>query len=221
MTRVDLKKAGILIGSVVTAMVIGTAGARAQDSDTSGVFMKDMLGKLGIIEGEAPQIDYRERAPLVLPPSGALPPPRTGTASAESHPNWPKDPDVAARKQAIDAANAPVPHNRDKEASRVLSNDEIRSGRRAGGGGAHTPSNDGCYGDACSARPVNPRQLKVEPERREPPVAYGQEPARSSLTQPPAGYRTPASNAPLPKGESAPVEREDAASPYNFLKGNN
>lgn len=221
MTRVDLKKAGVLIGAVAAAMFITTAGARAQDSDTSGVFMKDMLGKLGIIEGEAPQIDYRERAPLVLPPNGALPPPRTGTANAESHPNWPKDPDVAARKRAIEAANAPVTHNRDKEAARVLSPDEIRSGRRAGGGGAHTPSNDGCYGDACSARPVHPNQLKVQPERREPPVAYGKEPTRSTLTQPPAGYRTPANNAPLPKGDSDPVERDDAASPYNFLKQKN
>ncbi|MFT0890784.1 hypothetical protein [Pseudochelatococcus sp. G4_1912] len=221
MTRVDLKKAGVLVSVVATTLLISAAGTRAQDSDTSGVFMKDVLGKLGIIEGEAPRIDYRERAPLVLPPNGALPAPRTGAAKAESHPNWPTDPDVAARQKAIDAANAPVPNNRDKEAARVLSPDEIRSGRRAGGGGAHEANSDACHGDACSARPVNPRQLRGDAPRREPPLVHGQEPARSALTQPPTGYRVPAGNAPLPDAKEAPVVREDAASPYQFLNRNN
>ncbi|MGV6872676.1 hypothetical protein ACUSIJ_08285 [Pseudochelatococcus sp. B33] len=224
MARIDLRTAGIAIGFVAAAVVAGTSGARAQQpADNTGVFMRDVLGTLGIIEGEAPRIDYRERPALVLPPGGgggALPPPRVGAAEATSHPNWPNDPDVAARQRAIEEANAPVPVNR--ETGRVLSPDELRAGRRVGGGGAPQPSFDACYGDSCGGRPLNPRELRNTAPRRtqEPVIAHGQEPERANLTQPPTGYRRPVDNAPIPKPEAAPLEYLDPSSPYFFLNRN-
>ncbi|MGI6244454.1 MAG: hypothetical protein ACOYJQ_01620 [Pseudochelatococcus sp.] len=225
MTRVDLKNTGLVIGAVCAALALGLTGgapaARAQE-DTSGVFMRDLLGKLGIIEGEAPNIDYSERAPLVLPPgSGALPPPRTAGTAGGGHPNWPLDPDVVARQKAIEAANAPAPNNRDRESARPLSVDEIRAGRRAGGGGRSGPPAEGCYGDSCSARPLDPRALRAtRQQERAPVLVRGQEPERSSLTQPPRGYRLP-TDAPVPDTASGPVERRDTASPYEFFNRNN
>lgn len=219
MARIDLRTAGIAAG-FVAAVLAGASGARAQQpADNSGVFMKDVLGSLGIIEGNAPPIDYRERPALVLPPGGgALPPPRAG-AAATGHPNWPNDPDLAARQRAIEEANRPVPVNRDKEAARLLTPDEIRAGRRVGGGAVPEPSFDTCHGDACSARPLNPRELRNTSPRRsqEPVIAHGQEPERGNLTQPPTGYRRPIDNAPIPKPDVQPLERLDPGSPYFFL----
>ena len=43
---------------------VAAAGARAEE----GVLMKSILGTIGIIPEDRPAIDYRERAPLVLPP---------------------------------------------------------------------------------------------------------------------------------------------------------
>ncbi|MBB3809485.1 hypothetical protein [Pseudochelatococcus contaminans] len=222
MARIDfarsgLRNAGIAAGFAVSALVAGASGAMAQQpADNSGIFMRDVLGSLGIVEKEAPQIDYRERPNLVLPPGGgALPAPRAGGAQA-GQANWPNDPDVAARQRAIDAANEPVPVNR--ETGRLLSPDELRAGRRAGAG-PQAPSFDTCYGDSCSARPLDPRELRnTGPIRSQQPViAHGQEPERQTLTQPPTGYRMPAANAPIPEKEVSPIERIDPSSPYFFL----
>lgn len=213
-------------GFAAAALVAGVSGAQAQQrTDNTGVFMRDVLGSLGIIESEAPPIDYRERPALVLPPGGgggALPAPRASGGAATGNPNWPNDPDVAARQRAIEAANAPVPMNRDKESARLLSPDELRAGRRAGGGAVPQPSFDTCHGDSCSARPLDPRELRNTAPRRsqEPVIAHGQEPARGNLTQPPTGYRRPADNAPIPQPKVAPVERIDPSSPYFFLNSN-
>lgn len=223
MARIDLKSAGIAVGFAAAALVGTVPVAQAQQGDNTGLFMKDVLGRLGIIEGDAPQIDYRERPALVLPPgAGALPPPRTGGTAAAAHPNWPNDPDVAARQRAIEAANTPAPVNRDRESARLLTRDELRAGTRAGGGGAPQPSFDNCHGDSCGGRPLNPRELRNTAPRRsdQPVIAHGQEPERSNLTQPPQGYRRPADNAPIPTPEVAPVERLDPSSPYFFLNGN-
>ena len=45
-------------------------------------------------DGEA-NINYQERAPLVIPPSRNLPPPERTDAAIANNPAWPKDPDVS------------------------------------------------------------------------------------------------------------------------------
>ena len=58
--------------------------------------MRQFLKDLGLRrDGEG--IDYRERAPLVVPPSRNLPPPQS-EASVTANPAWPKDPDAQQRK---------------------------------------------------------------------------------------------------------------------------
>ena len=50
-------------------------------------------------EDEKPRIQYRERAPLVLPPNkGNLPPPAQGAGAR--NPNWPQDYDEGRRERA-------------------------------------------------------------------------------------------------------------------------
>src|SRR5262249_54084598 len=84
--------------------------ARAADDDEEDVpldtklirqFMKD-IG----LQRDGPGIDYTERAPLVVPPSRNLPPPRSEEEVAAKTPAWPKDPDVKRRKEATAAGKA-------------------------------------------------------------------------------------------------------------------
>ena len=47
--------------------------------------------------GREKDIEYRERSPLVIPPSNTLLPPETDAAT--KNPNWPVDPEVKLQKQ--------------------------------------------------------------------------------------------------------------------------
>ena len=162
-------------------------------------------------------IDYRERSPLVVPPTLDLPPPASASADAQIA-NWPKDPDERQRKAVIAAKkkNAPPP-------ARV---------QVTAAGGQAQPIN--------IAPPVTPEQAPI-PGTTRPAYANdqngtartdpiydkpgdlftggaadladsigvgnlfggstktvqvdpGTEPARQALTQPPVGYQTPSTN---------------------------
>jgi len=213
----DRKTWGLAIATLVVGLAAGSASALAQQSDDSGVFMKDVLGKLGIIDEDAPPIEYKERAPLVIPPKLDLPAP--GTASAARPANWPKDPDVAAARRAREEANRPAKVRNDHDGAEVLSVDELRKGRRPGAQLVDTPDPDRCTGDNCRLY-LSPDFLrnngKIGPEQSD--LAYGKEPTRSTLVDPPKGYRMPSANAPLGNGRGAPIIREDEADTHKFIR---
>ena len=98
--------AGIL--AVAFAMA-GTAGAFAQDASDEDEpldtrIFRRVMKELGFRRSDD-GVEYRERAPLVVPPSRNLPPPQSEAPSARN-PAWPKDPDVARRKEATAAEKA-------------------------------------------------------------------------------------------------------------------
>ena len=64
---------------------------------------RQLMKDLGLRRRDGSGIEYRERSPLVVPPSRNLPQPRSETAATEN-PAWPNDPDVKQRK--LEAANA-------------------------------------------------------------------------------------------------------------------
>ena len=69
-------------------------------------------------DGEA--INYQERAPLVIPPSRALPPPEKADAVVANNPAWPKDPDVSAPQGRSRQREAQSQHQRRaRDASRI------------------------------------------------------------------------------------------------------
>jgi len=70
MNILDFARVAALFAS---ATLLAATGASAQE----GMFAKDLLGSVGIIPKERPRIDYRERAPLVLPPIRRASTPRT------------------------------------------------------------------------------------------------------------------------------------------------
>ena len=209
------------------AMMLGMGGAFAQDDEEEvpldtkifRQFMKD----LGLRrDGEG--IDYRERAPLVVPPSLNLPPPQS-EASAAANPAWPKDPDVAARKAEATKKKAPrrtAAETMDAE-GRPLSRAELDKGKVAAGtpvGGSQEPEEGG--------RPLTPSELGGKTFFKDIFSSFSNEgetgtftgePVRESLTAPPEGYQTPSPSQPYglsPKGQKAkPTTVEDRAAGYS------
>src|SRR5580693_8261880 len=98
------------VGLVMTA---GAARAGDDEVDQRSFSERFVDGFKSTIRGATMDnrgIDYRERSPLVVPPSLDLPPPATGSSAANVT-NWPKDPDERQRKAIIAAKkkNAPPP----------------------------------------------------------------------------------------------------------------
>ena len=82
---------------LVASLTFVAPPARAADDGYAPLW--DGIGQsIGILPGKSDDsIDYQPRGRLVLPKTNALPPP---VASKGQGPAWPRDPDVAAAKQA-------------------------------------------------------------------------------------------------------------------------
>jgi len=200
---------GVLIAVGAAASV---GGAAAQE----GAFMKDMLGTIGIIPKDRDPIDYRERAPLVVPPKLDLRTPAPAGAAANS-PQWPRDPDVIKARRREAEAQVPITQMErrrfNEDSGGTLSAAEIRAGARPGASVTTQP----VYRHGDSSREdswVNPELLRAKP--KDSAVLAGAEPDRQLLTDPPVGYRKPAPGARV-RADSEPVTRVDEADPKAYL----
>jgi hypothetical protein len=172
------------------AFLLGLAAAtpaRAMDDGADNIFssiasLLTMGVGIGGSEKKAP-IEYRERAPLVLPPNlQQLPPPGAGVAARNAA--WPQDFDQERHRRSMARErNARDPY-------------DATGGRNAPGptGGAVARSGDPreCQDDPME-RLCNPNQfwstMRNTRSQEEQKVAVGQEPPRRALTDPPAGFR--------------------------------
>ncbi len=143
---IAMRAFGLAVFSLSVSLVVTTT-ARAGDDRTFSEKMMD--GFYGTIRGtnmDNHGIDYRERSPLVVPPTLDLPPP----VSANDAPvaNWPKDPDerqrkavIAAKKKAapppgrvlVTTAGAPAAADQHRAAGRPAGGATARSGDDASG----------------------------------------------------------------------------------------
>ncbi|HZD62089.1 MAG TPA: hypothetical protein VE200_04765 [Xanthobacteraceae bacterium] len=215
--------AAIGLAVALATMAGGTSAFAQSASEDEEVpldtkLMRQFLKDLGLRrDGEG--IDYRERAPLVVPPSRNLPPPQS-EASVTSNPAWPKDPDVQQRKvEATRKKQAGRTAAETMEAEgRPISRSELDRGKIAAGTSANagSPQNPDD-----SARAMRPSELGSKSffsdifstfsDKGETGTFTG-EPTRESLTAPPAGYQTPSPAQPYglapkhAKGKAATVE---------------
>ena len=156
--------------ALALALAWSAGSARAEDADDDEnvpldskifrQFMKDLGLKR---EGDA-MIDYRERAPLVVPPSRDLPPPRDEAEVAAKTTAWPKDPDVNRRKQEAAAVKARLKGNVTvEEQMRALRPDELD---KPGAGNKQSADSKapGASGDDQS-RPMMPSDLGTKTEK--------------------------------------------------------
>jgi hypothetical protein len=181
-------------------MVCGAARAQDDEEEDDKTFeekiIEGIMGGLGATNMENKGIDYRERSPLVVPPKLDLP--RPASATEVKAPNWPKDPDEARRKAAIEARKKEKKKDI-VEDSRPLTPSEMNVGRTA----ARPRTNNDPVQPGVSNNPVlSPSQLgftgglsQIFGGNNKPETAdFKGEPTRDSLTQPPPGYQTPSPN---------------------------
>jgi hypothetical protein len=143
--------AAILAGA---ALLPGTASAQE-----GGIF-----SLLGLTPKQQDDIEYRERAPLVVPPNSALPQPVEYTAADQA--NWPRDPDV--RRRLRDEYLRKNPPKELTESQKRLQ-----------------------FIQLTKKKPKKKNVGGVQPEFVDPVLASG-EPRRRYLTDPPEGARAPA-----------------------------
>lgn len=200
--------------AVVVGLVAVPKAARAGDNNSSSDFYNATFGRLleglGLKSADGDQeIHYRERAPLVLPPSDQLPPPEK--AKAMPNPAWPKDPDVARRKRI-----EKMEKNRDIEAERMreedpLPPDQLAPGPRPRGVVNHDTEEPGLLG-----RVMSPSELGYKGGlfshmfhgKNHDVAKFTGEPPRTELTEPPPGYQTPSPDQPYGTGQ-APAPKAD------------
>ncbi len=195
------------------ALVLSLGGFSAQAADDEEeAFELQFLKKMFGIQEQAP-IEYRERSPLVVPPSRNLPSPETA-ASAESNPAWPQDATRAPKKKKEQKVS--VTDGQVNDAGRPLSPYELDKGRKAGAGLSPTTIS----GRADRGAPISPSELGYKgglfgglfkDQNKDEVATFSGEAPRTSLTAPPAGYMTPSPN--YPYGLSA---KKEAPKPFKL-----
>jgi hypothetical protein len=190
---------------IALALVAGvTATAATARAEEGGVF-DFALGLVGLGNDEKPDITYRERAPLVVPPKMQELPPPQQSASA-GNPAWPQDPDVLRRKKAEEERRRPRPstNQAERDLGRPLTAAERNAGYRPGGGvpsnvsgtvHTYTGNADHYWNDPSMITELKRQNDDLKAQTT--PVVPGQEPERRFLTDPPSGYRSPSAKAAL------------------------
>jgi hypothetical protein len=218
---ITMRAFGLAVLSLSAGLVVTSGTARAADDDRtfSEKIMDGLYGTIRNTNMDNRGIDYRERSPLVVPPTLDLPPPTSAAATGN---NWPKDPDERQRKAVIAAKKkaAPAPSRVmvstagavqaqpiniappvDPQAGTPAATGTPRPAYASGPNG--TALTDPAYdkpgdllngGAADLADSIGIGKLfgggSSKPVQLEP----GTEPARQALTQPPIGYQTPSPN---------------------------
>jgi len=191
-------------GALALSLVAVPACAADDDDDTLPElqFLKRMFG----ITDQA-SIDYRERSPLVVPPTRNLPSPET--VAAETNPAWPQDATKTSKKKnerKLSVTDGQI-------SGKPISPYELDKGRRAGAGLTPSSGSDG-------GKPLSPSELGYKgglfntlfkDQDKGEVVQFPGEAPRTSLTAPPPGYMTPSPNHPY--GLSA---KKEAPKPFKL-----
>jgi hypothetical protein len=201
----------VLGGLLGITLVLGAgAAAFAGDDEDEDTFeqkiIKNIMKGMGA-DIDKDRIDYRERSPLVIPPTRDLPPPQAATQI--NNPDWPKDPDQRKPvKKAKPFVNGSVAtrNMESPERTPMISPEALRNGAIPGGQSERVTSPDP-NANKDPGRNFSPTELgfpgfgnlfgyKAEQQ------PFTGEPARTNLIQPPTGYQTPSPN--YPYGVGAP-----------------
>ncbi len=199
---------------VGTTFVAASFPANAQEEEDNGYdiqIIRRVLSAVGLRD-DKPPIDYRERSPLVVPPSTSLPPPMSGNVAA---PNWPVDPEIKELRMRNAASKVPgATGDPVVDDGKPLLPSELAKGR-AKRGVAPGPITE--FPNVSQKELGTPNVFSffskaLSSTEKEESKPFTQEPPRTSLLEPPPGYQTPAStyaygvgkkdNRPTPKNYS-------------------
>jgi hypothetical protein len=213
---------------MAAVIVMGSAGAvfAADDDDDDDApdtkFFRGLLKGLGLKrDGDGNGIEYRERAPLVLPNGRNLPAPDTQPITAKN-PQWPVDVDVKRVKESKSKRAKENISAAGNEQDRPELPSQLNKGTGGARSGAPTTPTPGGQAEAAS-NPMSPSELgskgifKQLWAPKEEYATFTGEPARTRLIEPPSGYRTPSAAQPYGVGKEKwvaptanPMDRSDA-----------
>jgi len=170
---------------LIAVAVVAPGVARAEDSGESTLF-GSMLKSLGM--GGENNIEYRERPPLVVPPSRNLPPPQTSRAVRD--PNWPVDPQAGDPRKKGDLVH-------DLDRIPVETGSTVSGAPSPTGDTAAVPPSQKASGGFFS-------NLFGGGSKQAGPIASA--PTRKSLTDPPLDYESPSPSQPYGAASPAPAK---------------
>jgi hypothetical protein len=181
------------IGAMVAVLCLSAAPARAGD-DGQASLLSGIADSVGLSGKKDPQIDYRERGRLVLPPKKELPPPGSSAGRGGA---WPTDVEAVREKKLKQAEDA------EPSAKDVISRNYqlIKPGEEVK---VTTSGFEGSHAQSCRVPDPKTGECPETPHaslnwnpmtwvglQKNPPTVLGPEPERESLTDPPKGYRQP------------------------------
>jgi len=198
-----LARAAICAAFGVFLVVAGGSAVFAADDDDDdelpdAKFVRGLLRGLGLRNGQEAGIEYKERPPLVVPPGRDLPPPANIGSLTANNPAWPADPDEKRRGAERKAKTERKPYDP------ITSGDPLRPSELAAGK-TDKPSVKSGPGPDHSPE-MTPSELGFTSSMWSGLLGLGKtfsggksvetanftrEPARTTLTEPPVGYRTP------------------------------
>lgn len=199
----------VACGLLGTALLIAAGGAVIAEEEDELTFEQKIIHSI-LGGGSGASIDYRERSPLVIPPSRDLPAPET-TASVDRNPAWPKDPDL---KRTRPVTSKRFTHRdaaiKADDSTRLLRSELDQPGARPGQGRV-TSAGQEKNNEVTTGRPMLPSALgytggifgTLFGSPKEEKTVFTGEPERSSLTSPPPGYQTPSPAQPYGVKEKA------------------
>jgi hypothetical protein len=217
--------AGALGLAVLAALIPASAQAQDDEDDDkkSGwnldkKLLNDLMRNLGLRNGNESQIEYRERSPLVIPPSKNLPPPEQAGAGKSAA--WPVDPDVKRKKEAAAKRKERKGYDPDYEERNLTPSELNPAGVNRSAARPGTPDSVGGEG-----RSLAPSELGYfgglfsgfGGGSKEDVATFDREPARNSLTAPPSGYQTPSAAQPYGITKKDP---KLTVTPYDKAVGN-
>ena len=186
-------RTGVCLALPLVVSIFAASANPAAAQEPSG--MQKFMDAIGLIELPKDPINYRERAPLVVPPSPGLIPPRSAEDISKYNPDWPVDHDNRPGK-TVDVDASKRTENPFYSGDR-LSPAEMARGRisRAAAEKQRVPEAPRAENDS---NRLSPSQLgfKGWGSKKEEQVVFTGEPERRYLTEPPPGLRTPSFDAP-------------------------
>jgi hypothetical protein len=197
-------------GALGAAVMLGAAPARAaEDMPIPEGILDRVMQAVGLTRGGESTIDYRERSPLVIPPSAALPPPKTAEIK---DPNWPVEPEVRRARAEAGKDDGQDSTARFRQNSLPLPYSELEKGRTT-----KKQPNSGSTSDGVGQRSTW-TELGYKggifgtmfTTKKDEIAKFTGEAPRASLIEPPTGYQTPSVSQPYGLGKDrAPIKPTD------------
>jgi len=197
MASVTLEKVGRGAAACLVLLCLSASPALAGDDGAAPLWVG--IGSIFGFGGaeDQPDIDYRDRPKLVVPPKMDLPTPAAAPWAGAA--DWPRDPDVERWKKDQAEKNKQQTFIIKRDSRQTLDPHSVVTTDFTSGAG---PSSRGkCTagpGQSCDTAPsptLNWNPLTWVGIQKKPVTVLGPEPSRESLTDPPLGYRAPAEGA--------------------------